>query len=636
MTAEMDDDIVDSAVDEELYACANLDAPKSFLLFAGAGSGKTRSLVSLLERLRTQEGRRLWLGRRKVRVITYTNAACDEINRRLGFDPLIEVSTIHSFCWSLIETFHTDIREWLRTNLHHEIEELRALAARGRAGTKAAKDRELSVASKERRLARLDDIQTFTYSPTGDRQGRGALGHSEVLAIAADFLTQADGILQEILVNQYPILLIDESQDTTRQLMDAFLTVQAAHRERFCLGLFGDMMQRIYADGKVGLAEALPDDWARPAKVMNHRCPPRVVQLINKIREEVDGQQQRPRTDKPDGTVRFFILGSNIADKRDAEARIADRMKQITGDQEWTSTPAGYKTLTLEHHMAARRAGFFKLFEALQQDDNLRTGLLDGSLPSLRLFTHDVLPLVEALRANDVFAVAALVRQRSPLLSAAALKAAGDKQEEKLAEVQTSVESLASLWSDSNASPTFLEVLQVVSEFSLFEIPELLANILRRIEAARPDVAPSAEDEAADPQNATIVALQNFLMVPFEEIGPYADYVSGLASSATHQGVKGLEFPRVMVVIDDEEARGFLFSYEKLFGAKAKSDTDAKNEAEGKETTVDRTRRLFYVTCSRAEQSLAVAAYSANPAAVRETVIRQGWFSEEEVETLAH
>ena len=93
---------------------------------------------------------------------------------------------------------------------------------------------------------------------------------------------------------------------------------------------------------------------------------------------------------------------------------------------------------------------------------------------------------------------------------------------------------------------------------------------------------------------------------------------------------------QVRIVIDDEEARGFLFSYEKLFGAKGKSDTDAKNEAEGKETAIDRTRRLFYVTCSRAEQSLAVAAYSANPAAVRETVIRQGWFSEDEVEMLAH
>ena len=93
---------------------------------------------------------------------------------------------------------------------------------------------------------------------------------------------------------------------------------------------------------------------------------------------------------------------------------------------------------------------------------------------------------------------------------------------------------------------------------------------------------------------------------------------------------------QVQIVIDDEEARGFLFSCEKLFGAKGKSDTDAKNEAEGKETAIDRTRRLFCVTCSRAEQSLAVAAYSANPAAVRETVMRQGWFSEDEIEMLAH
>jgi DNA helicase II / ATP-dependent DNA helicase PcrA len=48
-----------------------------------------------------------------------------------------------------------------------------------------------------------------------------------------------------------------------------------------------------------------------------------------------------------------------------------------------------------------------------------------------------------------------------------------------------------------------------------------------------------------------------------------------------------------MVIISDEEARSFLFSYEKLFGAKEKSATDLKNESEGTETTIDRTRRLF-------------------------------------------
>ena len=66
-------------------------------------------------------------------------------------------------------------------------------------------------------------------------------------------------------------------------------------------------------------------------------------------------------------------------------------------------------------------------------------------------------------------------------------------------------------------------------------------------------------------------------------------YVSDNSSFGTHQGIKGLEFPRVMVILDDEESRGFLFSYEKLFGAKAPTQTDIKNESEGKETSVDRT-----------------------------------------------
>ncbi|WP_455153788.1 UvrD-helicase domain-containing protein [Brucella anthropi] len=74
-------------------------------------------------------------------------------------------------------------------------------------------------------------------------------------------------------MTRFPILLIDESQDTNRRLMDALLDVEAGHREAFCLGLFGDTMQRIYADGKERLAEAIPQAWAKPRKRMNYRCP---------------------------------------------------------------------------------------------------------------------------------------------------------------------------------------------------------------------------------------------------------------------------------------------------------------------------------------------------------------------------
>jgi len=54
-------------------------------------------------------------------------------------------------------------------------------------------------------------------------------------------------------VRPLPILLIDESQDTNKALIEALFAVQAAHCSRFLLGLLGDMMQRIYNDGKEGL-----------------------------------------------------------------------------------------------------------------------------------------------------------------------------------------------------------------------------------------------------------------------------------------------------------------------------------------------------------------------------------------------
>ena len=67
-----------------------------------------------------------------------------------------------------------------------------------------------------------------------------------------------------------------------------------------------------------------------------------------------------------------------------------------------------------------------------------------------------------------------------------------------------------------------------------------------------------------------------------------------------------------MVIMDDAQARGFLFSYEKLFGAKAQSDTGVKYKREGKDTSMTRTARFFYGACTRAKKSLAVVAYTEN------------------------
>ncbi|MBU2622477.1 MAG: UvrD-helicase domain-containing protein [Proteobacteria bacterium] len=633
----MDDNNFDDHVDDEINDCLSFDKPISFFLFAGAGSGKTQSLVDALKYLRKEYAKRLRLSGQRVGVITYTNAACDEIKRRLDFDPLIQVSTIHSFVWSLIGGLNFDIKQWLKVNLENEIADLEQKQNTGRAGTKAALDREKSIETKQKRLSSLDNIKRFTYNPNGDNRGRDSLNHSEVIKIGSDFL-MGKPLMQSIFINKYPILLIDESQDTNKLLIEAFLEIQQKHNSRFILGLFGDTMQRIYGDGKMDLGQNLPIDWAKPVKEMNHRCPRRIIKLINKIRSAVDVQEQRPRTDKEEGFVRLFILHSDITDKSEAESRVAERMATITSDALWSGTKADIKTLTIEHHMAARRMGFLEMFEPLYQESSgiLKTGLLDGTLPGVRLFSKLILPIVKAKQNDDDFSVTAIVRKDSPLLTKAAFKAKGEDQKLQIKQAREAVEMLLALWAD-NAEPSFLDVLRCIVQTGLFEIPESLRPIALR-DGAEQEVAkkngktPSLKEDYPD---SVLDAWDKFLLTPFAQIEQYAAYVNGQAQFETHQGVKGLEFPRVMIIIDDNEARGFLFSYDKLFGAKNKTSTDIKNEDEGKDTSIERTRRLFYVTCSRTENSLVIIVYSTDPKKVREHVLSEGWFENNEIEILS-
>ncbi|HGH3619393.1 TPA: ATP-dependent helicase, partial [Acinetobacter baumannii] len=111
----------------------------------------------------------------------------------------------------------------------------------------------------------------------------------------------------------------------------------------------------------------------------------------------------------------------------------------------------------------------------------------------------------------------------------------------------------------------------------------------------------------------------------------YANYINGESSFSTHQGVKGLEFDRVMAILDDDEAGGFLFSYSKLLGIKELSERDLENETQGLDSAISRTRRLFYVICSRAEQSLAVVCYTKEPNTLKDNLIEKKWFDQEEI-----
>jgi DNA helicase-2/ATP-dependent DNA helicase PcrA len=621
----MNDSDTFANVDDEIFSCLNLDCPKSFFLFAGAGSGKTRSLVEVLKRFQKESIHRLRLNGQKVAIITYTNAASDEIKRRLEFDSAFVISTIHSFAWELIRPFQKDIKEWIQHNTLNEITELEQNQSKGRAGTKAASDRTAKIESKKKRLRDLDKIKIFSYNPSGTNSDRDSLNHAEVIKISSDFLS-AKPLMQQILVKKYPILLIDESQDTKKELMEAFFVIQKKYSNIFSLGLFCDTMQRIYMDGKLDLGLNIPDTWAKPAKEINYRCPKRVITLINKIRSDSDGQEQKPSDKNEDGIVRLFIVDSvSRLDKQAIEKNIAKQMSDFTSDDSWRALDSEVKILTLEHHMAARRSGFIDFFEPLYKSSSDSTGLLDGTMHGIPFLTHQLLPLVKAKQRGDEFSVAQIVKKYSPLLDKKTLKDCKNPIEQ-IRKVNAAVESLYSLWKNE-AGLSLLEILRKITELKLFSLPEYLSIITKRSNEE------FEEDDSEDERDNLIDAWDEALKSPFKQLAKYADYISDNSSFGTHQGVKGLEFPRVMVILDDEEERGWLFDYEKLFGAKVLTSTDQRNIKEGKETSIDRTRRLFYVTCSRTEKSLAIVAYTKAPKDVKSFVISQEWFLEDEIIT---
>lgn len=598
-------------IEQEIYNYLNPDSPASFLLFAGAGSGKTRTLVNVLKKFREDYVQRFIRSGQQVAIITYTNAACDEIKDRLEYDPVFPVSTIHSFAWSLIKPFTEDIRPWLREKLASNINELndkinKARDQQGKTVQKNIRSRDKS----KKRLENIDEVSEFIYSQDSSNAQKGSLQHDEVVSLAAYFLNN-EPLMQNILVNRYPILLIDESQDTNKELIDALITLQKNYRDRFCLGLFGDMMQRIYGEGKPDLDTSLPPDWKKPAKKINHRSPKRIVQLINQIRKIDSDHQQDHRNDATEGFARLFIINTEKElDKSSVEQNVRVRMAKETDDQFWLEQQQ-VKTLILEHHMAAQRGGFSDFFGPFLEVDSLKDAALKGDSREMQFIIKQLVPLWHGIESQDDFEVTNILRNHSPLLNASFLEG----HPRPIDIIRCTGDSVELLRALIKKSTKLLDFLQAVSQYDLLEIPDAFYPHLFVKETK---VFESEEEQRIEDKKSK--AWSEALHVPFEQVIRYTEYIDDKLSFGTHQGVKGRQFERVMVILDDEEAKGWTFSYEKLLGAKKDS---AEESLKG-------TRRLFYVTCSRAQKSLAVVAYTEHPDSVKKQA-ENSWFEEKEI-----
>jgi len=302
----------DTEADIQLRACLDVRPMRSFVMVAGAGSGKTTSLVKALDYLAKACGVDLIRRDQQIACITYTEVAVGEIWGDVGNAPLFHVSTIHSFLWSIVRSFQVDLKNWVRLRIGEKIDEAEARIAKP--GTRAATRTKLT-ADIERygnQLRELNAVTHFKYG-TGSDYGNGVLGHSDILKVGPYLITNRP-LLRTLIAQRFPFVFVDESQDTDPDFVTALRQIADSGERPFCLGSFGDPMQKIYTAG-AGAIE-ISKDWDVIVKPENFRCPNHVLSVINAIRAEDDKLHQTYGRRSPgdvaeeevEGTARIFIM----------------------------------------------------------------------------------------------------------------------------------------------------------------------------------------------------------------------------------------------------------------------------------------------------------------------------------------
>jgi DNA helicase-2/ATP-dependent DNA helicase PcrA len=549
--------VVPKSADEEIWDC--LSAGSSFILDAGAGSGKTYSLVLALKKLiASHRGAELVRDGQHIACITYTNVARKEIIERTHGNPLLRVSTIHDFLWSTLQPHQKALRQAL---------------IGFNDGLPATSARKVDPAG----LAQAIDQISVSYSDRGSNFLEGRLHHDDLLSVAK-LVYGAHPRLSKIVASQYPFIFVDEYQDTSASVIDALLAcLLPTAKEQLVIGFFGDKLQNIYHSGEHKGVGEIPAALQASLKVIvkreNRRCSTSVIDVLNKIRTDIN---QIPSADNVAGDAIYVRVAGNDPVQALQKARAI-----ISAQPGWNIDGPETRELYLTHKLIAQKAGFSKLLEIFSARSNTaKDNLNSGEDRRIVYFLDKVEPLALAWSKGDIGTTLGLLSAAGHKLASIASKKA----------IRDDLDKLLAL----RGNGTVKAVLTHIRGQKLFPLIDDLENRLTNINF----VDTSQMDEDAKEREAKEIALyQSLFDLPYKEIVGFASFFMEHTPFATKHGVKGDEFENVLVVLNDQGARWTLYSFDKYLSG--------EDEA-GNVERFRRSRNVFYVCCSRAKQHLAV------------------------------
>lgn len=549
--------------DEKILEC--LKARQSFLIDAGAGSGKTSSLIRALDFIRGPDRSSVMGEGQRVACITFTNVAKNEIIERTEHDPLFIVSTIHDFLWASIKPFQKELK-------HALLAFNNSLPATSR---KKQSQAELEEA--------LKNVPTIVYSDRGANFLEGRIFHDDLLGVA-HIMFRNQPLLSKVVAARFPFIFVDEYQDTDPLVITTILDHLLKTDQPPLIGFFGDKMQSIYPGGVGELSAEQQALLVQIKKEENYRCSTAVIDLLNKIRTDI--QQQPAGANLPGGAGYVSLVGV------DPDADLAALAVQKAHDAFGWDVQGELKVLFLTHRLIARKAGYAGLWAAYHSQGGFTQDRFQSGVdPIAFFFVNRVEPFILAWREGRVGRAISCLKERQIPIAGTVEKA----------RVKAALDELIAL---IDIGGTIEAVLKHLREAQLVTLLDDLESAI---------MVPVVPADPGTPEAAHQAFMALLLTVPYVEVSRYRAVLESSMPFSTKHGVKGDEFQNVIVILDDAGANWNQYSFGKLL---AGTDTSQSREK--------RTRNLFYVCCSRAKDKLIVADLAAGAQAKIEALFGVG------------
>lgn len=463
----------------------------NFKVEAGAGSGKTYSLMKVLTWIKENNFFKYVKKGQKIACITYTNAAVNVIKERLVEDTFIIPCTIHSFAWDIIKKYQKELIDLILTN------------------NMLPKDFDIEK----------DIIKKVSYELGVKYFDNGILYlfHNDVIELFSYMLNCHK--FRVMLASQYPVIFIDEYQDANEDIINQFIKffINEKALPSIQFGFFGDSWQTIYKTNKA-IGKIDSENIYEINKIVNFRSCPEIIDCLNKIRPDL---KQESALEDGDGLVKVVHCNDYNGLRRTDRNFVGDlppeeikkRLNSIIMQFDKDSPP---KVLMLTHKILANQQDYINIY------DKFGSGFKDNDDKLINFVANVLEPVIVSLSKNDVKGLyETLGTSRPPVLS----------QNHKLMwkKLNNTIQKSNNL--------TILEMLKIIYESKIVPMPDDIINIYENM-----------INNPLDKYNSksTYEQISNIKYSEFEKA---VTFLKPDSIFSTDHGVKGEEYDNVIFVI---------------------------------------------------------------------------------------